>query len=249
MIVRDILTPIAPTLRRRLSTTTAIAIDGPVASGKSSAGSRVAAALGWPFVDTGTTYRALTWLALRRGVRTDDAAALGRLAATVSMRVHPPTTGANSPTRVDVDGEDATPFLRKPEVERNVSAVSAVPEVRARMVALQRQLAEHGPVVMAGRDIGTVVLPNARLKLYLDASAETRAARRADELAGKGTPRALATVLAETRARDAIDSGRDLSPLRPADDAIVLATDGVSEDEVVARILALAHERLGTPHV
>lgn len=217
-----------------------------MASGKSSAGSRVAAALGWPFVDTGTTYRALTWLALQRGVPTDDAAALGRLAAAVSMRVRPPDTGATGPTRVAVDGADATPFLRTPEVERNVSDVSAVAEVRERMVAVQRQLAEHGPVVMAGRDIGTVVLPDARLKIYLDASAETRAARRADELARKGEPRPLATVLAETRARDAIDSGRDIAPLRPAADAIVIASDGIGEDEVVARILALAQDRLGT---
>jgi cytidylate kinase len=161
------------------------------------------------------------------------------------MHVHAPETGATGPTRVEVDGEEATPFLRTPEVERNVSAVSAVPEVRRQMVALQRRLAEHGPVVMAGRDIGTVVLPDAALKLYLDASAETRAARRAEELARKGTQRPYATVLEETRARDAIDSGRETSPLRPADDAVIIATDGLSEDEVVARILELARRRFG----
>ena len=182
---------------------------------------------------------------MRRGIATTDAQALGRLAAGVTMHVHAPETGSTGPTLVDVDGEDATPFLRTPEVERNVSAVSAVPEVRREMVALQRRLAQHGPVVMAGRDIGTVVLPDAALKVYLDASAETRAARRAEELTRKGTPRPYAVVLEETRTRDAIDSGRETSPLRPAADAVVIATDALSEDEVVERVLALARQRLG----
>src|SRR5581483_11662907 len=234
-----------PATQGRAPTSSAIAIDGPVASGKSSAGGRLAAALGWPFVDTGTTYRALTWLALRRGIATSDAEALSALAGSVTMQLHAPAAGTTGATGVEVAGEDATPFLRTPEVERSVSAVSAVPAVRSALVALQRRLAQHGPVVMAGRDIGTVVLPDAALKLYLDASAETRASRRAAELARAGTPRPLATVLDETRARDAIDSGRETSPLRPAADAIVIATDGLSEDEVVARLLALARERFG----
>lgn len=225
-------------------TSPAIAIDGPVASGKSSVGARVAAALGWPFIDTGTTYRALTWLALQRGIDPSDADALARLAANAQMEVLPPSAPGGT-QRVLVDGLDATPHLREPEVERQVSVVSAVPEVRARMVDLQRWLAERGPVVMAGRDIGTVVLPDAPLKVYLDAAAETRAARRLAELKRKGIVRPYGEVLAETRARDALDSGRATAPLRPADDAIVIATDALSEDEVVARILALAEERLG----
>lgn len=225
-------------------TSLAIAIDGPVASGKSSVGARVAAALGWPFIDTGTTYRALTWLALQRGIDATDADALARLAATTRMQVIPART-PDETQRVIVDGLDATSHLRDPDVEQRVSAVSAVPEVRARMVELQRRLAQDSPVVMVGRDIGTVVLPDAPLKIYLDATAETRAARRAAELERKGTARPYVQVLAETRARDAYDSSRATAPLRPADDAIVIVTDHLAEDEVVTRILALAEERLG----
>lgn len=225
---------------RRPITSVAIAIDGPVASGKSTAGSRVAAAIGWPFIDTGTMYRALTWLALRRGIAADDGPALSELARSTAMRVAPPPPCSREYATVTVDGEDATPYLRAPEVEQAVSAVSAHPEVRRQLVALQRTLVHHSPVVMAGRDIGTVVLPDAKLKVYLDASAETRAERRAAELARRGTPRLASAVLADTRSRDAQDSGRADSPLRAAADAVVLQTGGMSEDEVVEAILDLA---------
>jgi cytidylate kinase len=218
----------------------AIAIDGPVASGKSSVGSRVAAALGWPFVDTGTMYRAITWLALQRAADLTDAAALGRLAAEAEMRVLPPPAGSREYATVLLHGVDATPFLRTPEVERAVSTVSAVPAVRRQMVTLQRSLVSHHPVVMAGRDIGTVVLPEAPLKVFLEASAEVRAARRAEELRRRGAPETIESVLAETRRRDRLDSERADSPLRPADDAVRIDTDRLSEDEVVARLLELA---------
>lgn len=205
----------------------------------------MAAAVGWPFVDTGTMYRAITWLALERGVGLVDAAALGALAGAASMRVLPPEPGANEYATVIVDGQDATPYLRTSAVEQAVSIVSAVPEVRRCLVGLQRSLVAHHPVVMAGRDIGTVVLPEARLKLYLDASPERRAERRAAELARRGIPRTYSDVLAETLARDRLDSGRADSPLHPAADAVIVHTDTLSEDEVVARILALARTVLG----
>jgi cytidylate kinase len=161
------------------------------------------------------------------------------------MRVRPPAAGSSEYAMVKVDGQDATPFLRTPAVERAVSIVSAMPRVRQRMVELQRELAADHPVVMAGRDIGTVVLPDAMLKVFLDASAHTRAERRAAELARRGRPAPYEAVLAETEARDRLDSERSESPLLAAVDATVLHTDGMSEDEVVARILALARQTLG----
>ncbi len=223
----------------------AIAIDGPVASGKSSVGSRVAAALGWPFVDTGTMYRAITWLALRRGLAVHDEAGVSALAEAATMRVRPPAPASTEYATVQVDGEDATPFLRTPQVERAVSVVSAMPRVRRRMVGLQRELAADHPVVMAGRDIGTVVLPDATLKIFLDASPETRAQRRAAELARRGHPAPPGAVLAETLERDRLDSERADSPLAAANDAVVVKTDGMSEDEVVARVLELARQTFG----
>jgi len=223
----------------------AIAIDGPVASGKSSVGSRVAAALGWPFVDTGTMYRAITWLALHRGLDVHDAARVSALAEAATMRVRPPAHGSTEYAAVQVDGEDATPFLRTPPVERSVSVVSALPRVRRRMVGLQRELAADHPVVMAGRDIGTVVLPDAGLKIFLDATAESRAQRRAAELARRGHAAPPGAVLAETLERDRLDSERADSPLVAAVDAVVLKTDGIGEDEVVARVLELARQRFG----
>ncbi|HZU77803.1 MAG TPA: (d)CMP kinase [Dehalococcoidia bacterium] len=226
-------------------TSSAIAIDGPVASGKSTVGSRVAAALGRPFVDTGTMYRAFTWFALQQGVEPADAKSLAHLAAEVRMQVLPPAPASREYATVLVNGEDATPYLRTPAVERAVSLVSAVPAVRRQMVSLQRELAAHGPLVMAGRDIGTVVLRDAPLKIFLEASAETRAGRRAAELARAGRPEPLEHVLEETRRRDRLDSERADSPLRPASDAVRIQTDELSEDEVVHRVLDLARATFG----
>jgi len=231
-------------LRGRSAASTAIAIDGPVASGKSSVGSRVAGALHWPFVDTGTMYRALTWVALERGIDIADPAALSALAGGIRMRVLPPSAGSSEYATVLVDGIDATPFLRAPAVEQAVSAVSAVPQVRRVMVPLQRQLATQDPVVMAGRDIGTVVLTDARLKVHLDATVERRAERRTAELARRGRPRPYAEVLAETIERDRQDSSRADSPLHAAPDAIRIDTDTLAENEVVAQVLALARRHL-----
>jgi CMP/dCMP kinase len=233
-------------LLRRSAASTAIAIDGPVASGKSSVGSRVAATLHWPFVDTGTMYRAITWLLLERETDLNDAAALGILTEQATMRVLPPAPGSHEYATVIVDGQDATPHLRTPAVERAVSVVSAVSRVREQMVSLQRSLITRQAVVMAGRDIGTVVLPDAQLKIFLDASAQIRALRRVEELARAGRPRAYADVLAETLQRDQLDSNRADSPLAPASDAVIIDTGTLSEDEVVRRILDLARSVYGT---
>jgi len=208
-------------------------------------GSRVAALIGWPFVDTGTMYRAITWLALQRATDLADTTGLGHVASRAKMQVLPPAPGNKEYATVIVDGHDATPYLRTPQVEQAVSTVSAVPEVRRSMVGLQQSLVAHHPVVMAGRDIGTVVLPDARLKLYLEASPERRAERRAAELARLGLARTFGDVLTETLERDRLDSGRADSPLRPAADAIIIHTDSLNEDEVVARILDLARSALG----
>ena len=215
-----------------------IAIDGPAASGKSAVGSAVAARLQIPFVDTGVMYRAVTWLALQRGVSVEDAAALAALAATVRIEFTP-EAGRAEPDRVTIDGLDATRHVRDGEVERSVSQVSAVPAVRERLLDLQRRLAAAS-VVMAGRDIGSVVLPAAELKLFLDASPEERARRRQVELLARGEPATYEELLAQMRRRDHLDSTRAVAPLRAAADAVRLATDGLSLDEVVGRVLELA---------
>ncbi|HWO93344.1 MAG TPA: (d)CMP kinase [Dehalococcoidia bacterium] len=217
-----------------LSKPRTVAIDGPVASGKSSVGRLLAQRWGHVFLDTGMMYRAMTWWALRHGIAPDDAAALARLASEARITIEPT---AEVP-RVMIDGEDATPHMRDREVEANVSMVSAVPGVRSALVREQRRIAEQQPVVMAGRDIGTVVLPDADLKVYLDASVETRARRRHGEL-DRGS-RTLEEVREELTARDRLDSERSVSPLRPADDAIILDVDHLGLAEVVERIAAFA---------
>jgi cytidylate kinase len=202
-----------------------------VASGKSAVGRELARRLGYRFVDTGLMYRAVTSLALERGIDLRDEAALARLAAGVDMTV--------DGERVLAAGQDVTARLRSTEVGEAVSLVSRVPEVRRAMVALQRRLAEQGGVVMAGRDIGTVVLPAAPLKVYLDASVEERVRRRHRELAAMGRSETVEQVREELALRDRIDSGRDVSPLRPAEDAEVIDTDHLSLEDVVGRILEL----------
>ena len=222
---------------RRLPRT--IAIDGPSASGKSSVGYLVAERLGYLFLDTGATYRALTWLALQRGVHLEDEDGLVRLAAQVEMNLGPPAAGSSERCTIWVDGDDLTAVLRQPEVERGVSLVSRVPQVRRAMVAVQRRLASRRRVVMAGRDIGTVVLPNADLKVYLDASVEERVRRRQEEMAALGKPFTESDVRQRILRRDAIDSQREDSPLRAAEDAIVISTDGLNQEQVVEKIVAL----------
>jgi CMP/dCMP kinase len=217
-----------------------IAIDGPAASGKSVVGTTVAARLGYHFYDTGAMYRAVTWLALRRRIDADDADKLVQLADSVTVTVREGAAGTIEPTMVLLDGEDATPHLRDAAVDANVSLVSRVPGVREALVRLQRELASGGRVVMAGRDIGSVVLPDADLKVYLDASREVRARRRAAQLRESRLPADVGALVADLARRDGIDSTRATSPLTAAPGAVIIKTDDLTLAEVVQRILNLA---------
>lgn len=215
-----------------------IAIDGPAASGKSTLGRRLADALGYLFFDTGVMYRAITWVALQRGVDVRDEAAVTALAEATSIDVRPPS----SPDRacdVLVEGQDITWETRRPEVDANVSIVSAYPGVRRALSQQQRRIGQRGRVVMVGRDIGTVVLPEADLKIYLDASSGERARRRFDEIVARGGAADLNEIQAKVEERDRIDSTRAVAPLRPAEDAIRLDSDKMSADEVFEIVKAL----------
>lgn len=184
-------------------------------------------------------YRAITLAALERKLDLEDEAALGELARSVSIALEPGPREAPEASRVLVDGVDVTDRLRSTEVGAAVSLVSRVRAVREAMVEQQRRLAREGGLVMAGRDIGTVVLPDAPVKVYLDASPEERLRRRYDELVAAGRETTEEQVRDELARRDAIDSARSVSPLRPAADAVVINTDHLSLDEVVERILSL----------
>ena len=223
----------------QLSTVVApfIAIDGPVGSGKTAAGRQLAARLGHIFLDTGAMYRAITYLALQKNVPVDDAMALTRLASAAGMEL---AATPGDECRVIVEGDDVTDELRSAEVDRSVSAVSAVPGVREVLVRLQREIAGQGQIVMVGRDIGTVVLSDAGLKIYLDASVGVRARRRHAQLRESGSDVAYETVLTDLRRRDELDSSRAVAPLRPANDAVTLSTDDLALEDVVDRLEAMA---------
>lgn len=222
---------------------TIIAIDGPAASGKSTLGARLAQALGFLFFDTGVMYRAVTWLALQQGVSVDDAAALTRLAEAADIDVRPPSVDDGRACDVLVNGRDVTWEIRRPVVDANVSPVSIVPGVRAALTAQQRRIGLRGNVVMVGRDIGTVVVPEAGLKIFLEASAEERARRRHLELLERGEQADYETILTDIRRRDRIDSTRAVAPLRPAEDAIRLDSDNLTATEVLQHALELAGQR------
>lgn len=212
-----------------------IAMDGPVAAGKTAVGKLVAQRLGYRFLDTGSMYRAVTWLALEEAVPLETPA-LAALARRVRIRVVESPRG----TRILVAERDVTDQLRTRKVEDAVSIVSQVKEVREAMVRQQQEIAREGRIVMAGRDIGTVVLPDAKLKVYLIASVEERARRRYEEFRALGRQASYDDVLANLRERDKLDSQRAHSPLRPAEDARTIDTDGKGLEQVVAEILALA---------
>ena len=216
----------------------AVAIDGPVGSGKSTVGRLVAGRLDFAFLDTGLMYRAVTWSTIRTGIELTSGQELAR--ATQCLRIE--LARLDGMDRLLVDGVDVTDELRTPEVDRSVSAVSAVPGVRRALVPQQRSMADHGSIVMVGRDIGTVVLTDARTKAYLDASVEVRAGRRRAELVRAGQAADLDQVIRETRCRDRIDSERSDSPLRMADDALLIRTDDLTVDQVVTRIVNLVRD-------
>lgn len=209
-----------------------IAIDGPAASGKSTLGRRLADSLGYLFFDTGVMYRAITWLALQRGVNVLDEAAVTALAETATIDVLPASKSDGRVCDVIVEGKDITWKIRRPEVDSNVSMVSAYRNVRRAMSEQQRRIGQRGKVVMVGRDIGTVVLPEADLKIYLDASAEVRARRRHDEIEARGEKADYKEILSKVMERDRIDSTRSFAPLKVASDAVVVDSEHLNADEV-----------------
>ncbi len=221
----------------------AIAIDGPAGAGKSSAAKAVAQALGFVYVDTGALYRAVGLYLLRHGIgpgsEADVTAALPRITVDLGYR--------EDGQHVFLCGEDVTGEIRTPEVSMAASACSAIPAVRAFLFSLQTGMAERYDVVMDGRDIGTVVLPNAQLKIFLTASPEARAERRCRELEARGTPVDYAETLADVIRRDRQDTERAAAPLRAAEDSVTVDSDPMTLDEVVETVLGLARERMG-PH-
>jgi CMP/dCMP kinase len=218
-----------------------IAIDGPAASGKSTLGRRLADSLGYLFFDTGVMYRAITWGALKAGIPISDEARISLLAETAQIDVRPPSRPERA-CDVLLDGVDITTETRLAEVEAHVSPVSAYRGVRQALSTQQRRIGLRGKVVMVGRDIGTVVLPEADLKIYLDASAEERARRRYQEILGRGGSAEYATILEGVRNRDRIDSSRDVAPLRPAEDAVIVDSDKLDADQVFSLVEALCRK-------
>ncbi len=214
-----------------------IAIDGPSSSGKSTVGAEAARRLRYRFCDTGLLYRAVTWLALERGVAATD----NRAVAPLATEVHLLADEYGSLRRVEADGRDVTDEVCGAAVDRSVSAYSIVPELRAALVGRQRAIAADGGIIMAGRDIGTVILPDADLKIFLDASAEERARRRVAQR-GAAAVSAAEQILEELRRRDAIDSSRVIAPLKAAPDAFVLKTDGMTFAQTVTAVVRAIRE-------
>ncbi len=225
-----------------MTSSLAIAVDGPAGTGKSSVSRGLARSLGARYLDTGAMYRIVTLAVLRAGIDPDDVDAVGAASADVDLAVGYDPDGDRS----YLAGEDVSVEIRGDEVTKAVSAVSAVPAVRTRLVQLQRELATgQGSVVVEGRDIGTVVLPNADVKIFLTASAEERARRRNDQNIASGLGDAYEAVLADVKRRDHLDSTRAVSPLRAADDALVVDTSDMTEPQVVAHLWRLVEERAG----
>ena len=216
-----------------------IAIDGPAASGKSTIGLRLANALGYLFFDTGVMYRTITWLALERGIEVHDESAVTALAEETQIDIAPASKQDGRACDVLVDGRDITWETRSRRVDENVSIVAAYSGVRRALSQQQRRIGQRGNIVMVGRDIGTVVLPDADLKIYLDATAEERARRRYDEIMARGGRPNYDEILQRVVERDRIDSTRDVAPLKAAQDAVVLDSDQLNADQVFERLLAL----------
>jgi cytidylate kinase len=217
-----------------------IAIDGPAASGKTTIANRLAEKWGHLFFDTGVMYRAVTWLALHKGISTKNEAAITELADLIKINVTPPSIDDGREYDVIADGIDVTWKIRKKKVDSRVSRVSAYPGVREALTRQQRRIGMKGNVIMVGRDIGTVVLPEADLKIYLDASVEERANRRYTQRMDRGENVKLSKILKKLEKRDKIDSTREVAPLRAAEDAVVINTDDLTIDQVVTRIENIA---------
>jgi len=219
-----------------------IAIDGPSGAGKSTLARRIAQELGIIYLDTGAMYRAVALKAIRLGIDTRDREGVSRIMPDIDISVD----YHDGIQRIYLDGEDVSSAIRTNEVSMGASNVSAFPEVRTRLVALQQEIARNNPVVMDGRDIGTKVLPDAGLKIFLTATAEERARRRYLELQEKGLlDKTFEELVAEIQERDHNDSTREHSPLKKADDAIVIDSTGKSVDELVAIIMEMVRKRFG----
>ena len=222
-----------------------IAIDGPAGSGKSTLGKKLAESLGYLFFDTGVMYRALTWLALKQGVVIDDECAVTDLANKTTIDVRPPAIDDGRAYDVWVGDQDVTWDIRESEIEANVSVVSAYPGVRKALSAQQRRIGLRGNVVMVGRDIGTVVLPEADVKIFLDASINERANRRYKEFQTSGENVSFETILEAMVRRDRIDSTRAVAPLRPAEDAMMINTDDMDAEQVAEMVKELIKQHIG----
>ena len=221
------------------TTPSIIALDGPAASGKSTLGKKLADSLGYLFFDTGVMYRAITWIALQHDMNLRDEAAITQLAQNAQIDIRPPSKDDGRSCDVIIGEKDVTWDMRGEEVDANVSVVSAYANVRKALSEQQRRIGMRGKVVMVGRDIGTVVLPDADLKIYLDASAEERAKRRYNEIIARGEPADYDEILRKVIERDRIDSTRAVAPLRPADDAILIDSDELDVEQVFAHVLSL----------
>lgn len=213
-----------------------VAIDGPAGAGKSTVARQVADRLGFVRVDTGALYRAVGLVALERGVSLEDGPALGALTSELELAF---VEGPGGP-RLTVNGSDREDDLRTPDVADAASKVSALPEVRAALLEAQREMGVDGGVVLEGRDIGTVVFPDAEVKVFLTATAEARARRRLGDLEERGVQSTFEDVLAAMKARDTRDSSREHAPLKPAEDATVVDSTEMTQDEVVSHIAGLA---------
>jgi cytidylate kinase len=216
-----------------------IALDGPAASGKSTLAKNLADSLGYLFFDTGVMYRAITWIALQRDLNLRDEALITELAQKAQIDIRPPSMADGRACDVIIGDKDVTWDMRDGEVDANVSVVSAYAGVRQALSEQQRRIGMRGRIVMVGRDIGTVVLPEADLKIYLDASAEERAKRRFDEIIARGEKADYDEILRKVIERDRIDSTRAVAPLRPADDAIIIDSDKMNAEQVLARVMEL----------
>lgn len=214
---------------------TTIAIDGPAGSGKSTLGSLLAKELGYLYFDTGVMYRAVALAAIQHGLAVTDETAISTLAQQVRIDVRPPSVNDGRDYDVLLDDEDVTWEIRKDAVNASVSPVSAYAGVREAMTQQQRRIASENKVVMVGRDIGTVVMPDAKLKIYLDAPVEVRAHRRYQEMIDRGDITTFEDVLISLRNRDEIDSGRKIAPLKPADDAVIIQVECMGIQQVLVQ--------------
>jgi len=232
-----------------MSKPSTIAIDGPAASGKSTIGHHLAEWLDYLYLDTGLLYRAVTWAALERDIPMEDEARINALAETLPIDVFPPSVDDGRQYTVMVGDEDVTWAIRTPAVDQNVSIVAAYPDVRTALTERMREIGARGDVVMVGRDIGTVVLPDADLKIYVEASVEVRAHRRLLERRAQGEDVTQEQMEEELRRRDAIDSGREAAPLRAAPDAVHFDNTHLTKEEMYRAVeaLVLNHSPNGNP--